>query len=144
MSYEEHAKRELEILGYDMNDKEEGPNKWMVESVMELLSVFKKQGQSGATAPECIDLFKKLASFEPLSPLTGKESEWSKPIDGKGTRQNKRCTHVFINKDEQSYDIRGKVFIEPNGSTYTSKDSRVNITFPYVPKTEYVKVKKEE
>jgi len=42
-----HAKRELELSGYDLNQTEEDPNKWMVENVLELLRVFDKQGHSG-------------------------------------------------------------------------------------------------
>ena len=31
-NYIKHAKRELIAMGYDLNDKEEGPNKWIVEN----------------------------------------------------------------------------------------------------------------
>lgn len=33
-----------------------------------------------------------------------------------------------------------KVFVEPDGASYTSRDSRVYIEFPYTHKTEYVNV----
>ena len=72
-----HAKRELVAIGYDLNDKEEGPNKWIMENLFELLAVFSTQGHSGSSAPHCISMFKKLASFEPLSPLTGEDDEWN-------------------------------------------------------------------
>lgn len=141
-----HAKKELEILGYVPLEKEqeEGPNKWIQENVLELLDVFSKQGHSGSSAPYCIKVFTKLANFEPLSPLTGEDSEWTEIADG--VFQNKRCSHVFKQYDRfngQAYDIDGKVFRKPNGNCYTSIDSFVPITFPYVPQTIYVDVDEE-
>ena len=138
-----HAKRELVAIGYDLNDKEEGPNKWIMENLFELLAVFSTQGHSGSSAPYCISMFKKLASFEPLCPLTGEDAEWNdvSMYCGDTTRwQNNRASHVFKDKDGQAYDSQGKVFREPDGCTYTSSDSRVVIEFPYTPKTEYVDV----
>jgi hypothetical protein len=79
--------------------------------------------------------------------LTGEDWEWSDVrhnSDGSIHYQNKRCSHVF--KDETgAYDINGKVFYEwytdENGekfkSHYTSRDSRVPVTFPYIPTTVY-------
>ena len=61
------------------------------------------------------------------------------------TYQNKRFSRVFKEgKDGQAYDMQGKVFVEPDGCSYTSRDSRVYIEFPYVPHTEYVKVEMNE
>ena len=84
-------------------------------------------------------LFQKLASFEPLVPLTGADDEWMEVTDG--CFQNIRCGHVFKQKDRfdgQAYDINGRIFREPNGCCYTSAESFLPITFPYTPKTEYV------
>jgi len=136
-----HARRELIALGYDLNQKEEDPNKWIVENIFELLRVFNKQGHSGSSAPYCASMFKKLALFEPLCPLTGDDSEWNEV--GNDTWQNIRCSHVFKGVDGKAYDIDGKIFRELDGCQYTSADSRVFITFPYIPKSEYVDVPKE-
>lgn len=136
-----HAKVELAAIGYDLNDTEEGPNKWMMESVLELIRVFSKQGHSGFSAPECISLFTKLASFKPLCPLKGTDDEWCEVSEN--LWQNKRYSAVFKNEKDEAYDINGKVFIEPDGMSYTSNKSVVFITFPYTPKTEYVKVDSE-
>lgn len=134
-NYIKFAKRELEILRYDLNQKEEDPNKWIVENVLELLRVFDKQGHSGSSAPFCIEYFRKLASFEPLTPLTGEHEEWNKIGDKK--YQNKRCSHVF-ETNGQAYDIEGIIFKEKDGGCYTSKESHVNVKFPYIPKRKYV------
>ena len=114
----------------------------LCKHVLELLRVFADEGHSGSTAPYTVNMFKKLAMFEPLVPLTGEDWEWAEVSDG--VFQNKRCSRVFKQADRfngQAYDLDGRVFREPNGSCYTSKESRVPITFPYTPKTEYVDVK---
>jgi len=61
--------------------------------VMKLLDVFADEGHSGSSAPYAINLFQKLASFEPVVPLTGEDWEWVEV--GDGMYQNKRCSHVF-------------------------------------------------
>lgn len=129
------------------------------EHVLALLKVFSDEGHSGSTAPYTVNLFKTLAMFEPIVPLTGEDWEWNEV--GDGVFQNKRCSRVFKQADRfngQAYDVDGKVFYEwverpldedeegyPGTrrfkSSYTSKDSRVPVTFPYTPKTEYVEVK---
>lgn len=114
----------------------------LCKHVLELLRVFSDEGHSGSTAPYTVNMFKKLAMFEPLVPLTGEDWEWTEV--GGGVFQNKRCSRVFKQADRfngQPYDLDGRVFREPNGSCYTSRDSMVPITFPYIPKTEYVDVK---
>lgn len=136
-NYRKHAERELKALGYDLNDKEEGPNKWLMESLFELLEVFDKQGHSGSSAPYTAKAFAKLALFKPLSPLTGNDDEWNEV--GDGTWQNNRCGHVF-KENGKAYDLDGEIFREPNGSCFTSRESRVDVTFPYTPKSEYVDV----
>lgn len=137
-----HAKRELEAIGYVVDDIEsqpEDPNKWIVENILELISVFTKQGHSGMSAPYCINMFEKLARFQPLTPLTGEDNEWNEVSSG--LYQNKRCSNVFKDtKNGKAYDIEGKIFKEEDGTCYTSKDSSVFIDFPYTPKSEYVRV----
>lgn len=141
-----HAKREFLAIGYIPVDQpqEDGPNLWIQKAVLELLQTFADQGHSGFSAPYCINTFKALAMFEPLGPLTGEDAEWNEVSDG--MLQNNRCSHVFKSKDRfdgQAYDMQGKVFVEENGSSYTSFDSAVPVTFPYTPVTEYVNVNKE-
>jgi hypothetical protein len=141
---ERHAIREFKAAGYIPlgQDQEDGPDKWMQEGVLELIRVFGKQGHSGFSAPHCISLFKKLANYEPLIPLSGDDEEWNDISDGSGETmfQNNRCSHVFKGADGKAYDIDGRIFREPNGACYTSRDSRVYVEFPYAPKSEYVDV----
>jgi hypothetical protein len=133
-----HAERELKLLGYNLDDKEEGMNKWMMESLLELIDVFAKQGHSGFSADYCAKTYKKLALFEPLTPLTGNDDEWNEV--GSDVWQNNRCSTVFKDNDGKAYDINGKVFCEPDGCCFTNNDSKVYINFPYTPQIEYINV----
>lgn len=141
MSLVDHAKKELELIGYSVSDSEGDINKWMYDSVIELIEVFANQGHSGASAMYCIDLFRKLVMREPLGPLTGNDDEWVEV--GDGIYQNSRCSSVFKQADRydgKPYDIDGKVFVDKDGCSYTSVDSHVMVEFPYTPKTEYIEV----
>lgn len=139
----DHAKAEFLAAGYIPleQEQEEGPNKWMQQNVLNLLEIFAAQGHSGMSASFCIGMFKTLANYEPLCALTGEDSEWNDvSLYGSPSYQNKRCSHVFKDDNGVAYDINGKVFRTPDGSSYTSQNSKVYITFPYTPKTEYVDV----
>lgn len=114
--------------------------------VLKLLEVFSAEEHSGSSAPYAVDLFKKLAMFEPVAPLTGEDWEWNEVDDGRF--QNKRCSHVFKQADRfdgQAYDIDGIIFYDwytdeegnKRKSYFTGKDSCVPITFPYIPTKEY-------
>ena len=146
----EHAKMEFKAAGW-LDDTGAYIDKWqgmLCEHVLELLTVFSNEGHSGTTAPYTIDLFSRLAMFNPIAPLTGEDWEWTEHDHGDGVMyQNKRCSSVFKDgKDGEAYDIDGKVFWEwavsydddgkPNGkahkSYYTGHGSRVPVTFPYV------------
>ena len=101
--------------------------------------MFSKQGHTSSSAPFIIDLFKKIASFKPLTPLTGFDDEWDdvSEMSGKILYQNKRCSHVFKN-DKKAFDVNGKIFIDTEGRHYISNESSVDITFPYTPSSEYI------
>ena len=115
------------------------------ESVLDVLAIFSLAHHSGFSAAYTIGRIEKLLRFEPLGPLTGEDSEWGSREEypeGDGQhwwQQNKRCSHVFRGPDG-AYDINGRVFIEPSGASYTGPGSRVPITFPYTPTTEYIHV----
>lgn len=155
MSYDQFAYREFRAAGWV--DENNNFNDEMQESicrhVLALLDVFSSEGHSGSSAPYAIDLFKTLASYEPIVPLTGEDWEWNHIQDDRTGNnpvyQNKRCSHVFKQADRfdgQAYDIDGKIFWEwyrgedgvPFKSYYTGRESAVPVTFPYTPKREYV------
>lgn len=140
MSLKSYAESELDrVLGSDEYDQE------IRKSVLEIIGIFEEQGHSGFSASYAISALTKLMKFEPLTPLTGEDSEWNEV--GNGVFQNRRLSRVFKNtSDNRAYDIDGIVFYEwmedEDGrkfkSYYTCKDSKVFIEFPYEPKTIYV------
>lgn len=135
-NYIDHARRELNAIGYKLDGPlEDGPNKWVMENIFELLEVFEKQGHSGSSAPYVAAMFQKLANFEPLGPLKGTDDEWNEV--GDGIFQNNRCSHVF-KEHGQAYDIEAIIFKDSNGSCYTNRQSRKNISFPYTPERVYL------
>jgi hypothetical protein len=147
-----HALMEFRAAGWtDENGKfNDGMQEAICDHVLKLLDVFADEGHSGTTAPYTVNLFKQLAMFEPIVPLTGEDWEWTEV--GDGMFQNKRCGHVFKEgKGGQAYDGEGRIFFErrtdEDGREYkthfTSRDSRVPITFPYTPVREYVERKPE-
>jgi hypothetical protein len=148
-NYVKHAEMEFRAAGWtDENGKFKDEMQEMIcNHVLKLLEVFADEGHSGSSAPYAINLFKTLASFEPVVPLTGENWEWNdiSEYGGRTTYQNKRCGHVFKDEDG-AYDIDGIVFYEwyedketgeKHKSYFTSRESRVPVTFPYTPKTEY-------
>ena len=151
-NYDSHAWREFRAAGWvDENNKfNDEMQEAICNHVLKLLEVFDGEGHSGTTAPYAINLFKTLASFEPVAPLTGEDWEWSDVSEYGGRDngplfQNKRCSRVF--KDNNgAYDIDGIVWYdwhtdketgERYKSHFTNSESRVPVTFPYTPKTEY-------
>ena len=61
------AEEELRYAGYDINDPEDRPNRWLAEGTLELLKVFAEQGHSGSSAPFAVALFEKLAMWKPIA-----------------------------------------------------------------------------
>jgi hypothetical protein len=144
----QHARREYKALGW-MNDDgtyNDDMQEMICEQIIQLLNLFSEHGHSGFSAPYALQLFEKLAKFEPIGPLTGVDSEWNECSDG--IFQNNRCSHVFKNKNRfngQAYDINAIVFYDvlkdEDGaefkSHFTNWQSHQPITFPYTPTTEY-------
>jgi hypothetical protein len=144
-----HAEAEFKAAGWvDENGKFNDEMQEMIcKHVLKLIEIFSEEGHSGSTAPYAINMFKRLANFKPIAPLTGEDWEWHdvSEYSGRTTYQNRRCSSVFKDgKDGEAYNIDGKVFWEwcmpyegrepqePYKSYYTSRDSRVPVTFPYV------------
>jgi hypothetical protein len=138
-----HAERELDIIG--MKDDED-INGMMRKHILHMIDEFALEGHSGFSASYAIQCLEKLLRFEPLSHLMGTDDEWINVAEQNGFPmwQNNRCSRIF--KDESgAYDLNGKVFWywykDEDGKKYkshfTSRDSRVYITFPYLPTTVY-------
>ena len=142
-----HAERELKFIGYDGKDEY---NNMAKAAIMELLTTFANQGHSGFSANYIVNLFNKLAKYETLSPLKGNDDEWNDVSDMSGDRktlfQNNRDGRVFKN-EKGAYFLDAIVWqetINDDVNHFTDKDSNRYIkSFPFTPKTFYVKVDKE-
>ena len=156
-NYKSHFERELEILRKSVDKDDKLIIEDFIPIIYDILDVFAEQGHSGGSAPyyssAISNTIKKVLSFEPLSPITGEDSEWNNVSDREGdeTYQNKRLSSVFKKgKDGKPYYINAVVFKGQNGSCFTSggvefKDgrtisSRQYISFPFIPKTFYIDV----
>ena len=151
-NYDKHAWIEFRAAGWidETNKFNDEMQELICKHVLKLLEVFDGEGHSGSSAPYAINLFEKLAKFEPVAPLTGEDWEWTNVSEyGGGNNgilyQNKRCGHVFKD-DDGAYDMDGVIFWEwftdkETGekfkSYFTGRESRVPVTFPYTPKREY-------
>ncbi len=134
------AENELRIIGM-LGGSGEDMNEKMSQHILKMIGVFAEEGHSGFSASYAVGCLEKLLRFEPLSPLTGEESEWtdlSEYGETDMTAQNKRCGRVFKRADSTAYDSEAVVFRDPDGACFTSRESRRDITFPYTPKREYV------
>lgn len=160
----DHAKLELQTAGFF--DKDSFYEGMIGEAVMQLMEVFDKQGHSGHSAPIVANLFHKLANYEPLLPITGKDEEWGDVRDlgnGKPWYQNKRCSALFKDgEDGEAYYIDAIVKRDQNGVCWSGRcwvteedyktgdqskmiSSRGYIkSFPFTPKTFYIDVKDVE
>jgi len=127
------AEEELKRYNFDFY----GDN--MNKAVLEVLKTLVDQGHSGMSASIVIALVDRLWSWKPLTPLTGEDDEWSDILDPDGnTWQNKRYSAVFKNKETgECYDVEGRIFEEPDGVTFTCRESKVPVEFPYTPPNKY-------
>ena len=141
----EYAKNELMKAG--LTEKQDEKT-CIADNVLELIDVFSKQGHSGSSARTVLDLFYKIASYQPILPLTGSDDEWVEIAEG--LWQNRICSSVF--KDEklyngQAYDIDGRLFSKDNGKTWyrPGREGDLLITFPYIPgNPEYIIIPPDE
>lgn len=123
-----YAEKELRIAGWYDEDSLYGD--LVPKAVMKAVRLFAIEGHSGMSAGLVNHITSTVCMFKPLTPLTGDDNEWVEV--GTGVYQNKRMSSVF-KENGTAYWIDGRVFRGPSGVTYTSKESRVDIEFPWTP-----------
>ena len=133
MSLVGFARREMKLAKVDKETQ---------ELVLLALKDFAEERHSGASAAyataamrprtKAERIFKQLASFTALTPLTGAPSEWMLIEPRSKLYQNRRCASV-LKEAGRAYDIDSRpTYIEPSGAMYTSsKDVPPTIKFPY-------------
>lgn len=146
MGYREHAIREFEYAGWIKDGKyDDDMQEMMCNQVLELLDLFGEHGHSGSSAPYAINLFSKLAKFEPIAPIQGTDDEWA-DVDN-GIFQNKRLSSVFKKEGGKPYYLDAVIWKEKNGACFSGQvegiSSRQFIKFPFYPKRFYIDVVEE-
>lgn len=134
MSGIDFARRELDMLIVEGSD-----NTMQLEinkCIMDLVELFSSQEHSGATANYTKQIFSRLVSYLPLSPLTGEDDEWRVVISNEDRvlEQNLRCPSVFReNRDNSTaYLNRAILFSDDGGETWFSdNNSSISISFPF-------------
>lgn len=133
-----HAQREL---APSLKPSADVMDRAMALHLVGMVRLFSTEGHSGFSAAYATTQLARLLRYEPLGPLTGEELEWTAlDYNSDMAAQNNRCGRVFRRKDGTAYDIEGVIFREPNGASFTSRASRVDITFPYTPRHVYADV----
>lgn len=138
-----HAEQELKIAG--MGADSDGVNKLMHDNIIEVVTVFSKQGHSGFSAGYAIGILEKLLRYQNLRPLSGEDNEWINVSEMSGYEmwQNKRLSSVFKGADGRAYDIDAVVFRRgKDGATFTKGGHRHYITFPYIQDRKVVTIPK--
>jgi hypothetical protein len=131
------------------------------DEILELVSKFSESGQSGGSAPYVAgaisEAVRSLCLHQPLSPITGEDSEWGDVSEygdsGEHWYQNKRNSAIFKNGDGGNpYYLDGIIWQGPDkydtytGTAYlddTLKEkvtSRQFIKLPFFSKSFYIDV----
>ena len=128
MSMIDFAKSELDRIGMaDVDRTGDDINFCIRDHILRMVEEFSAEGHSGYSASYALGILKKLLAFEPLTPLTGEDSEWTDVTEESGGNvmyQNKRLSSVF--KDNNSaWDIDGKLFWEWHTDEESGEKSKI-------------------
>lgn len=135
MNIVEFSERELNsILATCQNSSDFNIQKAMNNSILEIVKTFNEQHYSGYTATYCLNILDRLLNYKPITPLTGEDDEWEAiDFDENIKYQNKRCPQIFKDKNNNTFNVEGKIFSYDNGHTWTStNESSIDVSFPYV------------
>ena len=139
-----YAQKELDIL---IKTTPDAIIRHFIPEILALCEAFGNSGQSGGSAPytagALADAVKKLCLQQPISLLTGEDSEWNDISDGDngiGILQNNRCSAVF-KENGRAYCLDAIFWKTEKGSTWHGttkegiKSQQFIKSFPFKPKT---------
>lgn len=126
LNYIEHARLEMERANVHPDTA-----KRVIDLMRQLMAELGSNRPAGLIAGYAAPLLKG----EPLSPLTGEQSEWFRREDG--LLLNNRCERVIKYPDGKVLDMEGIVFFDGGSYTYGPGSHR-EVIFPYMPFTEIV------
>lgn len=96
-----HAQRELHLA--HLRDPDADYGGMVAHGVEDLVRVFASQGHSGGSAQLTVGLFRRLASFDVLTPLTAHPDEWAEVQPG--LWQNRRKPSAFWRRGEATWYV---------------------------------------
>jgi hypothetical protein len=143
-NYHTHAERELRLAGWYEEKSVYGG--LVPEAIMKMLDSFAEEGHSGYSAPLVISIFRQLAMFKPLGPITGEDHEWNElDYEDELKYQNNRDSRIFKQADGSCTFNEGIVFNGDIGGEFTGSvtlqdgsklfSSTIIKKFPFTPKT---------
>ena len=168
---QKHAKQELEILVENATDPENRPIvEEFIPEILALCEKFGSSGQSGSSAPYTAraisQVIEKLCLQQTIAPITGKDSEWcdvSEQMHEETLFQNNREGGIFkhgkngrpyyidaiVKETQDGIHWSGRFWLSKEDYLTGNQDLMVNNhcyikSFPFEPKTFYVKVMEEE
>lgn len=144
----EFAEREFDILEEQTSEETKKLFGELRKSCIAMCELFEEQGTIGGWKSKSIlRLFAKLAAYLPLTPLQGTDDEWIE-VDGDDDIMwiNKRCPRVYKTRSGNAFDVQGIVFSYDGSTWFKTKDSNVEIAFPYdvPPQPAKIMLNKEE
>jgi hypothetical protein len=135
-----YRKGQEEITRAFMNNKDLG------KRLTDVLLLITTHGHYDEGMFACMEDLVKLARHQPLTPLTGEDSEWNDVSQGSGSPlwQNNRCSSVFKTtpSNDSAYDVDGITWLDEHGP-FTNGASHTPVEFPYTPKKRYAVAKKK-
>lgn len=123
----EKITKHLESINKDNDNIQSTMNRNIIE-ILNLLDKFEFNEE------ECNNIY-RLMGWTPIIPLTGEDAEWDKGITNEDMEQNKLCSAVFRDNHDNStaHYIYGRIFSDDGGySWFSSSNSSINITFPFI------------
>ena len=134
MSLKDFAKDELARLCKGLDDDALEMQQMISRDILQIVEIFAEQGHSNTSAAYALGALERLLRFKPLTPITDDPAEWNEV--GRGVKQNRRCSSVFIQPDGSVEDIDGIAVSDNGGITwFTSGRFRKKVTLPYLPPT---------
>ncbi len=152
----DHFDRELAIMRKSVPDDDQLVIEPYVESIKGVLEAFSNEGHSGGSAPFAASVIartiKAILGYQVLSPLTGEDNEWRdiSEMHGSPMWQNIRDSGVFKDADGKCSYVSSIVWVgQDDFDTFTGRvngfsSSNYIKEFPFMPKTFYVGVVREE
>lgn len=120
MSLSDYARAELQREGLFDDDADYGG--MLGQAVMDLIDLFAMQGHSGYSAHLTVELFTRLARYQPLSALTDDPAEWGEVMDD--LWQSRRDPAAFSKDGGKTYTRTDEPEIVHESTPHVVPDGR--------------------